>query len=398
MKPIFLSSSLILFWLILCNSLEVTAQNSFKINIPESKTTDNRTNRLFYIDSVYATFPDTASIGTVYRSMTGIFAPAYIKDGVSKGFFSSLITFYPQFLPTQKPVVLRIEHLSYTEDFAQGVDLAMHLTFLMRDSAGTVSPIYTARLETDFTGFVGRGVRIQNEMNRAFTALNEYLLDPKKPVFINDFQRNMIKAAQEMHLDSAHYSGALTSEDDVSTTTQKRQGLYLTFNDLIKNRPTFTGVISFEQRDDVLFLRRSAQRYARYPFVGFSDGQNIYINSNQYGGIRGRYVQVQHVGHYLLWRDDYLTRQEHQKNQALGVGFGLAGAILSAATNKYKDCIAIDPKTGSLFHVDADKLRDLLKYHPELLAEYNASDHPKRNDTIWTFLVRYNQTPHSQEK
>lgn len=381
----------------LCNVFKTTAQSTFKINIPESKAPDNKPDRMFYVDSVYATFPDTASIGTVYRSMAGDFAPAYIKNGVSKGFFKSLITFYPQFLPTQKPVQVRIEHLSYTEDFAQGVDFTMQLTFLTPDSTGRYFPLYTAQLETEFTGFIGRGVRIQGGMQRAFEGLNDFLLDPQKPAFLNDFEQNMKKAALEMNLDSAHYNDLSIVDHPIITAAQKRPGVYVTINDILSNRPTLTGTLNIEYKNDIAILQRPTKRPARYSFFGFSDGENVYINSSQYGNARGRYMKIQQIGRYLIWRDSYLTYKEVQKSQLLG-NFGLVGALVSATTNTYKDCIAIDPKTGSLFHVDAAKLRDLLKDNPDLLAEYDASDHPKKADTIWGFLVRYNQLPYTQEK
>jgi hypothetical protein len=127
-------------------SYVATAQydKGFKISLPLAKYPSSDTTRLFFIDSVYTVFPDTATIGTVYRSGIGKIVPAYLKDGISQNVSMCVFSHFPQLRPTHRSVRMRIDRLLYAEDPAQGYEIEAEITFLQKPTglgAGATLPI-----------------------------------------------------------------------------------------------------------------------------------------------------------------------------------------------------------------------------------------------------------------
>lgn len=370
---------------------DVLAQKGVKISLPPAKVADNDPQRLFYIDSVYTTFPDTAAIGTVYRPMLGDMQPAYLKDGVSKSVEQWLFTHFPSFRPSQRPVHLQIDQLTYLEDPTQGYELEAELTFFQQDSTRQFVPFYKATIETATGGF-GRGGNIAEQLLRAIGQMNAYLNDPaKRPNYLDDHEEAMRKAAVDMKLDTARYAAELTPDDNLLTCKQKREGIYLNEEDLIRNRPALIGALETVSRKETTSLIRPDKRRSRYRFLGFCLAGDLYINTSLYGGNRAVYTRVLDIGPYLLWRGNYVTMAERSTNAAAVGAAGLVGGLIAAAATNYRDCIAIDTRTGKLMQVTPEALRSILADTPALLAEYETAEKAKKSDTIYEFMVRHNQ-------
>ncbi|NID10569.1 DUF6563 family protein [Fibrivirga algicola] len=386
-----------LFLSVTCATSAV-AQTGFKLNLPLAKMPDISPDRLFFIDSVYATFPDTACIGKVYRAGLAEVAKAYVKDGLSSNMSASIFSHFPQLKDQHRPVRLRVDGFSYVEDPIQGNNFDANLTFLRADSLLGYVPFYTAILDVEVSG-MGRGSRILDELLRAIKGMNTYLNNPtKEPPYLSDYEVKMKKAAVDMKMDSSRY-GDRTSEDNLLTCQKRRPGIYLTETDLIMNRPALLGDLAVERRDDFATLLRPNKRRAQYRFFGFSDGQDVYINSNLYGGQRARYARVLEVGRYLLWRDDFVTLNELTNRAAAASAGGIAGGfiggfvggLVGAASTSRRDCIAVDVQTGKLVYVTSGVLKRILADQPALLAEYEAAGKPRKSDVIYEYMVRYNQ-------
>ena len=347
--------------------------------------------RLFSIDSVWAVFPDTSCIGQVYRGASVNVVPAYLKNGVSQAFTTNLFALYAQFQERHRPVRLRIDNLSYSEDPTQGIEIEIGLTFFKLDSLGQYRPFFRADIETEPTGIANRGIRIQNELIRAIAAMNVYLNKPALPNYFSDHEQKIAKAAFEMRLDSVRYDAVRTVEDNIVTCQHIRSGIYISAQDLIMNRPALTGPLIMEGRDAFAAIKRPNLKRARYRFFGFSDGTNCYVNSGRYGKEYARYAKVINRGRYLVWRDDYLTVEEKVNATVLGASFGLLGGLVALAAKGYRDCIAIDSQTGELLHITSDRLIKVLVDAPTLLADYGALGNPTKSDVIYDFMIRYNQ-------
>ncbi|WP_375444078.1 DUF6563 family protein [uncultured Fibrella sp.] len=373
------------------------AQPGFKLNLPLAKMPDISPDRLFFIDSVYATFPDTACIGQIYRAGIAETSKAYFKGGLSSNMSASIFSHFPRLSDRHQPIRLRVDGFSYVEEPAQGGNFDATMTFLRLDSLSGYVPFYTAILDVEMAG-MGRGARVLDEVLRAVEGMNTYLNNPaKEPAYLSDYELKLKKAAADMKLDSSRY-GERTDEDNLLTCQRRRAGIYLTETELITNRPALSGELIIDSRDDFAFLIHSGKRKARYKFFGFSDGQNVYVNTSQYGGIRTKYARVQQIGRYLLWRDDYVTSSEMSTRAAAvsagaagGLIGGLLGGLVGAAATTRRDCIAIDARTGKLIHVTPDALTRILADQPTLLADYEAAGKPQKSERIYDYMVRYNQ-------
>lgn len=397
MRRLLYTSTLATFLLSTTWATSAVAQSGFKLNLPLAKTPDISPDRLFFIDSVYATFPDTACIGQIYRAGIGEMAKTYFKDGLSSNMSASISSHFPQLKEQHRRVRLRVDGFSYVEDPTQGYNFDANLTFLRSDSLLGYVPFYTAILDVEMSG-LGRGSRILDELLRAIKGMNTYLNNPtKEPAYLSDYEVKMKKAAVEMKMDSSRY-GDQTSEDNLLTCQKRRPGIYLTETDLIMNRPALLGDLIVEKRDDFALLLKPNKRRSQYKFFGFCDGQDVYINTNLYGGQRSRYARVLQVGRYLLWRDDYVTLNELTTRAATmpaaatgGLIGGLVGGLINAASTNRKDCIAIDVKTGKLMHITSSALTRILTDQPALLADYEAAGKPRKSELMYEYMVRYNQ-------
>lgn len=374
------------------------AQSGFKLNLPLAKMPDVLPGRLFYIDSVYATFPDTACIGQIYRAGIAEVSKAYFKGGLSRNMSASIFSHYPQLSEQHRPVRLRVDGFSYVEDPTQGGNLDANLTFLRSDSLLGYVPFYTAILDVEMSG-MGRGARVLEELLRAIKSMNAYLGNPtNEPAYLSDYEVKMKKATADMKMDSVRY-GEPTSEDNLLTCQKRRPGIYLTETELIMNRPALSGELVIDNRDDFAVMLRPNKRRAQYKFFGFSDGQNLYINTSQYGGSRAKYARVQNIGRYLLWRDDYVTTGELSTRAAAasagvtgGAIGGLIGGLVGAAATNRRDCIAIDTKTGKLIHITSDILVGILADQPSLLADYEAAGKPRKAEKMYDYMTRFNES------
>ena len=396
--PRFVSLSLLLTSLFCSSPMMAQFATGHKISLPQDRMLIPLPNRLFYVDSVYSPLPDTASIGVVYRAMAGKVVPTYLKEGLSQQVKLFLFSQFPGLDPTHRPVRVRIDTFSYTEDPTQGYAFEADLTFFAKDSTGQYAPIYTANIDVETNG-LSRGGRMADELIRACTALNTYLNDPQThPNYLSDYEQNMKRAAVEMKLDTSRYATDRTDEDNILTCNKRRVGVYLSENELITNRPALVGKLAIEDTRNYAVLFRPNARRARYRFFGFSDGAGLYINTGQYGGPRSRYVRVAEVGRYLLWQDDYVTMSELSTRAAAssagaagGLIGGLIGGLVGAAATTRNDCIAIDIKTGKLMHITPDVLVSILARNPALAAAYEAEGKPRKANKIYEYMVRNNQ-------
>lgn len=395
--------TLILFCLINCGL--TVAQKASVYDVPlEIDLRIVPTGRLFSIDTIINARVDTATHIGIWQQPSGKIVKLQFTEGFQPTLTNFIFSTLPNFdnkLPFYSLIVR--EFMINNERGFNRFELAV--TFAKRNAshpldstvAGNLSadilklaPVYTADIiiensGTDFTGLLKEGLA------KLFLNFNNYLADPKTvPSTYSDLAAEMIKSAQELNLTQAVYDSSHSTVDDVLRCTQLRSGVYRTFNDLRLNRPSLTGQLAIQEKNGFATLRKSSGSRAKYRFFGFCDGKDLFIGTNNYPSTALRYVKVKSVGRYLLWIDNYVTSSERTANAA-GAAFGLIGGLAAAASNSYKDCIALDMKTGDVFMVTKDKISQMLVGQDDLLTELAALSNKKDEEQQFRLLDKLNQ-------
>lgn len=393
-----------LLTVLLLNTTVGLAQNPsiFKVAL-DADLTVSPPGRLFSIDTVVNARADTSnSIGT-WQKPSGKIAELQFKEGfqptLTNFVFSTLTNFDGKF-PSYALIIREFELTSSLDN--SRFELAV--TFSKRDSIQRTDPADLGKVDSGFVPVYTADIIVEGSTNdfadpikkglaKAFLNFNTYLADPKTvPAVYSDFEREAAKAAQDLNLTQARYDSTRTDEDNLLRCSQLRPGVYQSFDDLRQNRPSLTGELQIQAKNNFATLRKPSGAKAKHHFFGFSDGKDVFVSTGLYqaGGLARRYARVQSTGRYLLWIDNYLTTAEIAANAA-GATFGLIGALAASSANSYKDCIALDMQTGGVFMVTKGKLPQMLAGHDDLLTELEAMPNKKDEQQQLRLLDRLNQ-------
>ena len=202
-------------------------------------------------------------------------------------------------------------------------------------------------------------------------------------IFISGFQ---LKA--QIETDVA-YGADNNQPKDLFKTTVLQKGIYHNFNELKKNDPTGLKDFQSKSRSGIVptyEIRGGAKNKKIKKAYGFSDGQSVFINANNYG--RGNYyVRVELIGPYLFFRD-----------QGGGSGIGLGGAIAvgpvaigtGGGGNNVRPFV-LDMNTGVITQLKPKTLRAILAKDKELLRAYEGEKQRNNIQTIYEYIRLYNE-------
>lgn len=355
----------------------------------------NIPDRRFFIDSIADGRPasDTSGIGVVVRGM-GRQVPAVLKGGFLPALQNHLYGTYMNLDGRFQPLILSIEEFELNEtqtSWGNRTRFELVASFYARDSARTYPLLYHAELISE-SGGETHADRIKSALKKAFTKLNEHLIDPTgTPAQYNDFDLEAAKAAKELDLTEVTYPAERTADDDIITATQKRPGIYRNFEELRQNRPSLTGTLYVpDAKADFTILRKPTGTKAKYRFFGFSDGTNVFVSTGSYSSVRFQYTKVKSLGtRYWLWIDNYTTANEAAA-RAASLGFGLIGALAANAATT-RDCLALDLQTGKIGPMLPETIVQILADEPELLAEYKGIANQKNFRQQFDILHKFNQ-------
>ncbi|WP_375444388.1 DUF6563 family protein [uncultured Fibrella sp.] len=329
-------------------------------------------NRLFSVDSLADMRTDTSSrLGTLQKS-SGKLAEVRFRNGFLPTLTNVVFMTIPNLDDKFTPYTLLIHEFEVAAQPGTA-RLALTLTFARRDSARQLRPVFRAEIDQEGSTYLPD--LFKQSLTKAFFKFNEYLANPSTvPPRYSDADLEAANAAEVLGLSKTMYPEAVGETDDLLRSPERRVGIYQNFDDLRRNRPSLTGQLNVEALNGFATLRKPNGSKARFRFYGFYDGQHLYVSNTLYqsGAVARKYVQVRHIGRYLLWIDNYLTAAEQATQIGLGATFGVLGALAATATADRHDCIALDMETGGVMLVDKARMGTLLAGHPDLLAEYEA--------------------------
>lgn len=393
------------FLLIISGS--IFAQKSSILNVnPRTDLTVSPQGRLFAIDSVVDTRPDTGDLIGTWQYPTGKTAELHLKEGFAPTLANFLISSLPNFDNKLQSYTLLVREFNLN-GIPETTRFEFSVTFCKRrdtqqntnktDSVNSLRqlvPIYKADIIVENNSSTITDV-LKQGMAIAFLKFNNYLANPHTlPPFYSDFALEVAKAAQKLNLMRSTYDSTRTDEDNLLRCSQFRPGVYQSFSELRQNRPSLTGELFIQEKKGFANLRKPSGSMDTHRFFGFSDGKDLFISIRLYqsSGLHRQYAKVKSVGRYLLWIDNYVTSGEITASAVGGGVFGLLGGMAAtSAFSSYNDCIALDTQTGGVFMVTNDKLPEMLAGHEDLLTELAAIPNQKGGPQQLILLEKLNQ-------
>ncbi len=148
-----------------------------------------------------------------------------------------------------------------------------------------------------------------------------------------------------------------------------KKGMYQSFNKMALNEPYSEEDLTFETKSAKKFTHyypKLADGKLRRKTYFISDGKDVYIKASQYS--YGKYfTKVLDKGRYYYFED-----KVQDYNTAAAAAFGLAGALISSASNTVKPYI-LDTDDGKIYTLSERKLSTLISKHPDIIKTYRQS-------------------------
>ena len=298
-----------LYTIIIClliNCGITIAQKSNIFNVPlvvDPKVCPSK--RLFAVDTIINARLDTLSRIGLWQKPSGKIVELRLKEGFQTELSNLIFATLPNFdnkLPWYSLLIHEFDINSAPDNtrFELAVTFCEHKNALKIDSSAANSlnntqklvPVYKVDIivESSTNSFEEL---IKQGLTKVFLKFNDYLANPNTvPSIYSDFAIEAAKAAQDLNLTQTAYTSTYTNEDNLLGCNKLRSGIYQSFNELRQNRPSLTGALMVQVKNNFATLRKPSGSRAKHRFFGFSDGKNLFISTGLYqttGFIR-RYV------------------------------------------------------------------------------------------------------------
>lgn len=248
----------------------------------------------------------------------------------------------------------------------------MTVVFCQRNEKGDFNALFTFQDFIESGGGIvdvtsGHPKRIRKLLNKA----------------LSEFQKSDWKSLKQPELFRFQ---RLDSTNNILSATIKRKGGYRTFQEFFNNTPTDTTTAFIvepidENRVNISDPNKASRRLKLY---GYSDGNNIYINSNNYSYDQSHYAKIKTLGRYSLVNDKTFSALT---SSIMTSAFGLLGYLVSTGMKNKVEAI-IDTKTGLTMPLTYDVLKRLLVPYPQYWKSYeNAYQRGNRSTDLMKVFV-----------
>lgn len=352
-KPLF--TSLFLFFTI--TGYSQTEKHLIGIEKLMDKTESLDFKRDFYIKGIWDNRLFKDNIGFVQKGLGNRKVVADFEDNISSILLDYLSQEYPAKVEEQNPIELVVQNFWISEAtgaISESGRADMTIVFCQRDEKGDFNALFTFQDFIESGGGIvdvtsGHPKRIRKLLNKALLEFQKSDWKSLKQPEVFRFQR-------------------LDSTNNILSATIKRKGGYKTFQEFFNNTPTdtttaFTIEPIDENRVNILDPNKSSRRLRLY---GYSDGENIYINSNNYSYDQSHYAKIQTLGRYSLVKDKTFSALT---SSVMTSAFGLLGYLASTGMKNKVEAI-IDTKTGLAMPLTYDVMKSLLSPYPQYLKSY----------------------------
>lgn len=185
-----------------------------------------------------------------------------------------------------------------------------------------------------------------------------------------------------------------------------KSGLYLTFEELIKNHPSSNINVELEKRtthqikmyggNDYKLnpIEKSAKKkYLKKEVCAYSDGENIFLNLYKYD-IQSGYVKILSNKSALIFKaglpskpKDYGIDTANLSSMFGAIGGAFNGAKLAMLRFPY----VLNKSSQNVILVTSENLHEVINSDKELLLKYESESNEKNIDLIIQYLIDWNE-------
>jgi hypothetical protein len=390
----------IVFYLLIslfCNNL-IQAQSEkhyIKISRKDSEMKIVLPVRNFYINQVIdGRSGDTLRIGVVQKGLGNRKVEALMENGVVSS-FSTLVNMnqlHIQSNEKQVSLLMEIKQLEISEwtTFSKETGRLEMTVAFYKNINNSLEPVFAAEvIEENSSGLdvtASHVNRIKRGLEKVLFKLQDYLNESSHSTFYSDVDKEFQDNIKKFDLKVQSYDN--TSLERTTLSMPHKFGIYLSFEDFKKNQPKIIGNFRPEYNQDkssTKLYATSVNKILKGRFFGFSDGERMYIYSQNYSPSR-RFVNLLELGTIMAWKDDVYDSRD-MTNQAL---FGFVGVAI-ANSGREGDCIALDTRTGVFKIMQPKDMEILLNLETDLLERYKSSGTMKNSNTMLHFIKEYNK-------
>ncbi len=313
----------------------------------------------FYFDGLIDNRFIKKNIGIAQKGAFNRKVPAVFNNGFQK----ELSNYFSFILPENKgvPVTFRINRLlisEYTGAFKETGDVTLAMDMILEKDGvkGVVASCssFVKKNGLDVTG--KHDERIQEAIKICIKKIDSTDWNNVSPIAISD------KPLEPKFFDE-----------------RPKEGLFLSFSELYSNMPIKQPEIKLEKNsnDDRYYLMKEGRRIRHSPYYAYSDGLNLYLNSDSYSS-DSHFVKADIIGKYLVFNDTFVNPN---KVTGMAVAFGMLGVLMSNENND----VLIDLYTSKMYIVNRSTLKKLAKNNPDLWKKYKKAS--EEQITIQELLI-----------
>ena len=161
------------------------------------------------------------------------------------------------------------------------------------------------------------------------------------------------------------------------------KGIYISYRDLLNNKPLDDANFYTTQKEDQLKLISSVTGFEANDYYAYCDGTTLFINVGKYA-VTKYYAKTQRIGNNY-----FIDNVFYDYNNAVSWGamFGAIGVLLASTEGDGIAPLLIDGHTGQPTYLTNGTIKELLKPQPELLKEYK--DSKKTTADIKAVLAKF---------
>ncbi len=350
---------LYLFGLCLFFTVQIKAQTEKYLITSDrllDKTESMDFKRDFYIKGIWDNRLFKENIGFVQKGLGNRKVIADFDGAFSAVLSDYMLQEYPPKIDEQTPIELVVQNFWISEAtgaMSESGRADMTVVFCQKNENGDLNALFTFQEYIENGGMdvtAGHPKRIRKLLNKALL----------------EFQKSDWKSLKQPELFRFQ---RLDSTNNILSATIKRKGGYRTFQEFFNNTPTdTTTVFSIEPIDENrVNINDPNKASRRLKLYGYCDGENIFINSNNYSYDQSHYAKIMTLGRYSLVKDKTFSTST---STAMTVAFGLVGYLVSTGMKSKVEAV-IDTKTGLASPLSYDVLRNILTPFPQYLQAYN---------------------------
>ena len=355
----------ILILLLVLSSSILYSQNNVKYHtVSLNDKNDKPIEFDFYVEKVYDGRQFKENIGTVQK---GAFN-AKVLANFEKPFTDELYDYLTVVCPIQenkKKISIRINDL-YVSELTRSFSETGYATIVLdvmeqKNGINYIVGTYSSSVESN-------GMDVTNKHDeRLKKALQNCLIDYSK--------------TDKNNMSSILFDSNQNVDRTIVATPLK--GIYLTYVDVLNNKPLDDSNFSISNKYDRFFLTNNLTKLEELNYYGFSDGKDFFINVSKYARDR-YYAKTEIIGNKY-----YIENVLYNPNNAIAMGamFGLIGVAIASAASDSSVPMLIDCYSGQPSFLSNGEIKTMLLPYPDLFKEYKGSK--KNNDDKKNILKKY---------